>query len=63
MAETKPTPEFVARHLIEDYFPGLSPKTLANKNSLGQGPTPHKRDRKVFYLFREVCNYVEGGTK
>ena len=63
MANEKPKPEYVARHKIEEYFPGLSPKTLANKNSIGEGPKPHKRDRKVFYLFREVCTYVEGGGK
>ena len=59
-SEVKPTPEFIARHKVEDYFPGLSPKTLANKNSLGQGPTPHKRDRKVFYRYSEICDYVQG---
>ena len=47
-------PVFIARKEVHQYFPGLSPKTLANENSKGLGPTPVRRGRLVFYRFDEL---------
>lgn len=50
--------------LSGDAFPGLSPKTLANWNSLGRGPKPHKFGRKVNYTFSElVCMFEKGSEE
>ena len=56
----KPAPDYVARHKVENYFDGLSPKTLANRNSQGLPPKPYKRDRKVFYRYQDIVSFVEG---
>jgi len=48
------TPIYIARKDVPKYFPGLCPKTLANQNSQGKGPTPIKKGRLVFYRFDEL---------
>jgi|TARA_B110000495_G_scaffold144219_1_gene127156 hypothetical protein len=47
-------PVYIARKDVAMYFMGLSPKTLANENSKGLGPTPMKRGRLIFYRFDEL---------
>ena len=51
-------PYAVSRSNINKYFPGLSPKTLANLASKGFGPPFFKRGRLCFYLFEDLKNYV-----
>jgi hypothetical protein len=51
---SKTTPVMIARCRVEDFFPGLSPKTLANLNSKGEGPEVFKRGRKAFYRFDDL---------
>jgi len=61
MENKKPEkPDYVARHKVEEFFAGLSPKTLANRNSQGLDPTPFKRERKVFYRYKDLVHFVEG---
>ena len=58
------TPIYIARKEVHKFFPGLSPKTLANQNSKGTGPTPIKFGRLVFYRFEDLKNlFVEGGKE
>lgn len=47
-------PIYIARQRVPDFFPGINPRTLANQNSQGKGPTPMKRGRLVFYRFKEL---------
>ena len=58
--ETKHPPTYVARSKAEDWFYGLSPRTLANLNAQGLPPKPYKRDRKVFYRYEDLVSFVEG---
>ena len=59
MNQTQPI--YIARKEVHKYFPGLSPKTLANQNSKGTGPTPIRRGRLVFYRFEDLKSlFVEG---
>ena len=62
MQKQKPQPIMVARQKVGEFFPGLSPKTLANWNSLGRGPKPHKFGRKVYYSFPELVRMFEEGS-
>ena len=60
MNQTQPI--YIARKEVQKYFPGLSPKTLANQNSNGTGPTPIKRGRLVFYRFEDLKDlFLEEG--
>ena len=60
MNQTQPI--YIARKEVQKYFPGLSPKTLANQNSKGTGPTPIKRGRLVFYRFEDLKDlFLEEG--
>ena len=60
MNQTKPI--YIARKEVHKSFPGLSPKTLANQNSKGTGPTPIKRGRLVFYRFEDLKDlFLEEG--
>ena len=52
-------PIMIARCRVEDYFPGLSPKTLANLNSKGEGPKSFKYGRKVFYRFADLVDFFK----
>ena len=62
MNQTQPI--YIARKEVHKFFPGLSPKTLANQNSKGTGPTPIKCGRLVFYRFEDLKNlFVEGGKE
>ena len=48
--QNRPDPIFlIARQRVGDYFPGLSPKTLANLSVKNKGPKAYKRNRIVFY--------------
>jgi hypothetical protein len=52
-------PIMIARSLVEDLFIGLKPKTLANLNSLGLGPTGYKvGGQKVFYLIDDLKEWA-----
>ena len=53
-------PLYISCQKVEVYFDGLSPKTLANRNSLGLSPKPYKRNRKVFYRYDDLIDFVEG---
>ena len=60
MNQTQPI--YIARKEVQKYFPGLSPKTLANQNSKGTGPTPIRRGRLVFYRFEDLKSlFIEEG--
>jgi hypothetical protein len=60
MNQTQPI--YIARKEVQKYFPGLSPKTLANQNSNGTGPTPIRRGRLVFYRFEDLKSlFIEEG--
>ena len=62
MNQTKPI--YIARKEVHKFFPGLSPKTLANQNSKGTGPTPIRRGRLVFYHFEDLKSlFVEEGKE
>ena len=62
MNQTQPI--YIARKEVHKYFPGLSPKTLANQNSKGTGPTPIRRGRLVFYRFEDLKNlFLEEGKE
>lgn len=52
-------PILIARSRVEECFPGLTPKTLANLNSEGKGPRGFKRGRLVFYRVDEIERYLE----
>ena len=52
-------PILIARSHVPQLFPGLHPKTLANLNSIGQGPRGFKRGRLVFYRVDEIERYLE----
>ena len=52
-------PILTARSRVEEYFPGLKSKTLANLNSQGKGPRGFKRGRLVFYRIDEIERYLE----
>jgi len=51
-------PIMVARSRVQELFPGLIPKTLANLNSLGKGPQGYKRGRLVFYRVESIEDYL-----
>jgi len=51
-------PIMIARTCVEDLVIGLSPKTLANLNSLGLGPPPYKIGKKVFYLIDDLKKWM-----
>lgn len=55
-------PLMVSRAQIGKLFPGLSGKSLANLNSLGRGPRPHKAKgaRLVFYAVEDVEKFLRG---
>lgn len=56
-------PIFIARQSVPDFFPGINPRTLANQNSQGKGPTPLKRGRLVFYRFKDLEAMFNGGSQ
>lgn len=47
-------PIFIAATRVEEFFPGLNPKTLANLRSQGRGPRFFKVGRKVFYRLEDL---------
>ena len=57
--QNKIHPIMIARCRVEDYFPGLSPKTLANLNSKGKGPAGFKCGRKIFYRFEDLVEFFK----
>ncbi len=44
---------------VEKFFPGLSPKTLANLRAQGRGPRYFRRGRLVFYRPEDVKMWIE----
>jgi hypothetical protein len=57
---TKPDPIFIARQRVGDYFPGLSPKTLANLAAQNKGPKFYKPNRIVYYALDELKEFLTG---
>jgi len=55
-------PIMIARSRVGDFFPGLSPKTLANLNSKGKGPAGFKYGRKIFYRFEDLVESFKPNT-
>lgn len=53
-----PTPIFIARKEVPKFFPGLSPKTLANRASKGDGPPFYKKGRNVFYKVEDLIKDI-----
>ena len=54
---------YVARQEVPTFFPGASPKTLANLNSKGLGPKPYKNGRISFYKYKELLRHYTGEEK
>lgn len=52
-------PRMIARSRVQDLYPGLIPKTLANLHSLGKGPQGFKRGRLVFYRIQDIEDYLQ----
>jgi hypothetical protein len=53
-------PILIARQKIEEYFPGLSPKTLANLAAKNKGPKFYKQNRIVYYTPDEITKFLTG---
>ena len=51
-------PLMVARSKVEDLFPGLNGKTLANKLSQGLGPKAYRVGRKIYYRVEDLEAYL-----
>jgi len=51
-------PKMIARANIEEVIRGLKPKTLANLNSMGEGPSYYKIGNKVYYQVDELMNWA-----
>ena len=51
-------PKMIARANIEEVIRGLKPKTLANLNSIGEGPSHYKIGNKVYYQVDELMNWA-----
>lgn len=58
MLNVQNKPIMIARTKVSEFFPGLSPKSLANLNSLGMGPTFFRVGRKVFYDMQTLVNWM-----
>jgi len=56
-------PVYISRQQVPKYFPGINPKTLANENCQGKGPTPVKKGRLIFYRFRDLEELFGGVGK
>jgi hypothetical protein len=56
-------PILIARQKIETYFPGLSPKTLANLAAQKKGPKFYKQNRIVYYTPDEIRRYLTGESE
>jgi hypothetical protein len=55
-------PIFIAQR-VPEFFPGINPRTLANLNSKGKGPTPLKLGRLVIYRFKELTDLFNEGSQ
>ena len=51
-------PRMIARANIQEIIIGLRPKTLANLNSMGEGPTYYKIGNKVYYQVDELLKWA-----
>ena len=51
-------PRMIARTNIEEIIRGLKPKTLANLNSMGEGPSYCKIGNKVYYQVDELMKWA-----
>ena len=51
-------PKMIARANIQEIIRGLKPKTLANLNSIGEGPTVYKIGNKVYYQVDELMKWA-----
>jgi hypothetical protein len=56
--KNKNKPVMVARQKVGEIFVGLSPKTLANLHSKGEGPPVYKRGRLAFYKIDELTQFM-----
>jgi len=51
-------PIMIARKDVENIIVGLKPKTLANLNSLGEGPPFYKIGNRVFYKTDDLIEWA-----
>jgi len=57
-------PPIISRDHVEIHLGGIiSPKSLANLDSLGKGPKRMRIGRKVAYLTPDLLNWLENRTK
>ena len=56
-------PLFIAASEVPRFFPGLSPKTLANLRSQGRGPRYFRRGRRVFYRMEDLERWLMEGER
>lgn len=55
-------PPAIARVDVQKYFPWLTPKRLANLDSIGQGPESFKNGRAVVYPTRPFLEWLDERT-
>lgn len=62
---SKNLPDIIARHKVSHYFGGaISPKTLANEDSKGQGPAgKFKIGKNVVYPTEDLLKWLENRCK
>lgn len=59
MAKKNKNPQLmVSRQKVGEIFVGLSPKTLANLHSKGEGPPVYKKGRIAFYKISELVEFL-----
>jgi hypothetical protein len=51
--------KMIARTEVGGLIVGLAPKTLANINSQGFGPTPYKIGKKVYYDIENLLTWAK----
>lgn len=57
------TAKMIARTEVGRLIVGLAPKTLANKNSQGSGPTPYRIGRKIYYDIQDLLTWAKSKRK
>lgn len=54
----------VARHEVPKFTGGLlNARTLANLDSLGEGPPRGRCGRKIFYKVEDLCTWLQARSK
>ena len=57
------TAKMIARTDVGKLIVGLAPKTLANRNSQGTGPTPYSIGRKIYYDVEDLLTWAKAKRK